>query len=93
MEANMINNELNKIYFLLNKKDVYNRKKYFKYGWSINHQDILKFFYSQKSLSSSERYIKNGDYIVLVHDRDSGEFGYARWGNDPGYIQRVYKMR
>ena len=83
----------NRIYSIVNKKDVYNRKKHFIHGWSLDKMDVLKFFHNQKSLPASERSVENGDYVVLFYDRDTKAFGYAAWGNDSAYRQRIYRMK
>jgi hypothetical protein len=81
-----------RLYSIVNKKDIYNKKEHFKYGWSHNPLDVLNYFYDQKSLPSDKRAVGNGEYVVLFHDMDSGAFGYAAWGNDPAYKQRVHTM-
>jgi hypothetical protein len=69
----------NRVYCLVNKKDVHNPKTHFSYGWSSNPLDILIYFYEQKSLPSDKRVVENGEYVVLFSDRDSGKFGEAVW--------------
>ena len=85
-------NTTNRIYFIVNKKNVLKREKYFKHGWANHPLDVLKNFYRQKELTESERSFKKGDYVILAHDRDTGAFGYYIWGNDPFYKQRTYTM-
>jgi|GEM_PF-5782231 len=95
--VNMINdiinrNIINRVYSIVKKKNIYNRKHHFTYGWADNPLTVLDYFYEQKSLPPSKRFMENGDYVVLVHDRASGAFGHAIWGNDPSYKQRTYRM-
>ena len=84
---------INRIYSIVNKEDIENVNNHFIHGWADNPLSVLKYFYEQKSLPSNQRFVKNGDYVVLFHDRDIGEFGCAAWGNDPAHKQRIYKMR
>jgi hypothetical protein len=88
----MRNNIINRVYSIVNKKNIYNRKNHFTYGWADNPLSVLEYFHEQKSLPLSKRCIENGDYVVLFHDRDSGAFGHAIWGDDPSYKQRTYRM-
>jgi hypothetical protein len=88
----MENNLNNRIYSLVNIKNTKNKKKHFKYGWASNPYDVVNYFLDQQKLPKLKRYIKQGTYIVLYHDRDTGEVGYARFGNDPTYIDRKFTM-
>ena len=88
----MRNNIINRVYSIVKKKNINNRKHHFTYGWADNPLSVLEYFDEQKSLPSSKRCVENGDYVVLFHDRDSGAFGHAIWGNDPSCKQRIYRM-
>lgn len=83
---------INRVFSIVNKKNIHDRKNHFTYGWADNPLSVLEYFHKQKSLPSSERCVENGDYVVLFHDTDSGAFGQATWGNDPSFKQRTYRM-
>ena len=69
MIDNMVNRDIiNRVYSIVKKKNFNNRKSHFTYGWADNPLTVLEYFYEQKSLPSSKRFMENGDYVVLFHD-------------------------
>ena len=82
----------NRIYSIVNTKNIYNRKTHFTYGWGDYPSNVLDYFRDQQSLPESQRCVEKGDYVILFHDRDTGAFGHAVWKDEPSYNQRVYTM-